>query len=198
MITITVSIPEMKTWDFTNMIGIYKIRNTESNLVYFGQSQDIEKRIKYHFYELQRGNHHNYLLQNDFSRGDKLEWEVVEECTIENINDRERTYLRIAEMYSQFYYNICYYPETCRGIKRSAESCAKISAALIGKKFSAEHCAKKSAAMKGNKRGAANKGKKHSAESCAKMKGKKRSAESCAKMSAIRKEYWKNKKNANK
>jgi len=65
---------------------------------------------------------------------------------------------------------------------RRPEWCAKISAALKGRKLSPEHCAKLSAAHKG---------KKHSAASRAKisvaLKGIKRSAETRAKMSTFQK-----------
>lgn len=178
------------------MIGIYKIRNTTTNMVYFGQSQDIEERIKYHFSALQKGNHHNYLLQNAFNMGELMEWEVVEEVDINNLNDRERVYLSIAERYPDFYYNLAYYPEAVRrGCKLSVETRAKISAAKKGRKLgppSAEHRAKMSEAKKGRKYSV-----EHCASVSAALKGRKLSAEHCAKMSAAQIEYWRN-KNANK
>lgn len=85
------------------------------------------------------------------------------------------------------------------GYVHSAESRAKMSASMRGKKRSADACARMSASRTGRKLSdeqrakisTFHKGKKLSAEHCAKMsasnKGKKRSPETCARISASKK-----------
>src|SRR5699024_6185540 len=48
-------------------MGIYMIKNEKTGRVYIGSSADIDKRFEYHINDLQRGNHGNYELQNDWS-----------------------------------------------------------------------------------------------------------------------------------
>lgn len=48
-------------------MGIYMIKNEKTGRVYIGSSADIDTRIKLHVDDLQRGVHHNFELQNDWS-----------------------------------------------------------------------------------------------------------------------------------
>lgn len=49
------------------MIGIYAIRNRKNKKIYIGQSIDIAKRWNEHIRDLEKGEHHSYLLQNDWN-----------------------------------------------------------------------------------------------------------------------------------
>lgn len=78
------------------MIGIYKI-TSPTGKVYIGQSVDVQKRFKV-YERLHCKNQtklHNSLVKYGFS---KHIFEVVEECTIEQLNERER--------YWQDFYNV--------------------------------------------------------------------------------------------
>ena len=78
------------------MIGIYKI-TSPTNKIYIGQSIDIDKRKEYYtkrrcqgqrrlFYSIQKHGWESHIF------------EVIEECEIENLNNRER--------YWQDFYNV--------------------------------------------------------------------------------------------
>ncbi len=47
--------------------GIYKITNNQTGSVYVGSSENLNKRIPKHFYELRKGKHVNNKLQKDFN-----------------------------------------------------------------------------------------------------------------------------------
>lgn len=49
---------------FEKINGIYKISNTKTNLVYIGSSNNLQRRLHRHFYELSHNIHKNYKIQN--------------------------------------------------------------------------------------------------------------------------------------
>jgi group I intron endonuclease len=78
------------------MIGIYKIINPK-NKVYIGQSIDIEERLKQ--YKRLNCPFQTKLLNSLKKYGiDNHKFEIIEECSPENLNERER--------YWQDYYNV--------------------------------------------------------------------------------------------
>jgi group I intron endonuclease len=113
------------------MVGIYKITNP-NNKVYIGQSVDIKKRFKQYSSlsqtKLQKRLHYSfkkYEIKNHT-------FEVIEECSIELLNERER--------YWQDYYNVlenglnCILTNTKDSIKvYSKESIDKIRQGNLGK-----------------------------------------------------------------
>jgi group I intron endonuclease len=70
------------------MIGIYKV-TSPTNKVYIGQSVDIEKRWKDH-----KNCYEGYLLQNSLKKHgfENHTFEILEECSAELLNERERFY----------------------------------------------------------------------------------------------------------
>lgn len=80
----------------STITGIYKITNQENNKCYIGQSVDIAKRWK---------DHAKCGLGIDTPAGNKLyqdmkdfgiwnfSWELLEECSREQLNDKERYYI---------------------------------------------------------------------------------------------------------
>src|SRR5690606_8377148 len=113
------------------MIGIYKI-TSPSGKIYIGQSVNIENRIK--FYRLGHLKNQTALMASFRKYGfDNHKFEVIEECDIERLNERER--------YWQDYYNVLRYGLNCRLTKfkdksgrLSDETKAKISQSRIGEK----------------------------------------------------------------
>ena len=113
------------------MVGIYKITNP-NNKVYIGQSVDIKKRFKQYSSlsqtKLQKRLHYSfkkYEIKNH-------KFEIIEECSIELLNERER--------YWQDYYNVlenglnCILTNTKDSIKvYSKESIDKIRQGNLGK-----------------------------------------------------------------
>jgi group I intron endonuclease len=75
------------------MIGIYKI-TSPTERVYIGQSINIESRKKYYTYINNNGQPklYNSLLKYGF---DNHTFEIIEECTIEQLNERETYYKQI-------------------------------------------------------------------------------------------------------
>jgi group I intron endonuclease len=91
-------------------IGIYKI-TSPTNRIYIGQTIDFSKR-KSHYKNLKRN--HQIRLYNSISKygWDSHSIELIEKCTIENLNERER--------YWQEFYNVlgikglnCMLTKTC-------------------------------------------------------------------------------------
>ena len=116
------------------MIGIYKI-TSPSNKVYIGQSINIDKRFKnYKSISQTKGQ---VMLHNSFKKYgvNNHTFEVVEECSVELLNERERYY--------QDFYNVlngglnCLLTSTTDNIKvYSAESIEKIRQGNLGKEIS--------------------------------------------------------------
>lgn len=72
------------------MVGIYKIQNKQNGKIYIGQSNDIERRIKEHCYPsryIQSQCPIDYAIHK-YGK-DSFTYEVVEECSIEELNDKE-------------------------------------------------------------------------------------------------------------
>lgn len=132
--------------------GIYMIQNVRDRKIYIGQSQNLELRRKQHYKLLGYGSHRNIHLQRAFNRDGEgsFDFDIVELCRTEDLNSAEQRYL---DAYAgNDCYNICRIAESSRGVKRSAETRAKLSAAKKGKKPSfictPEILKKKSIAMK--------------------------------------------------
>ena len=77
------------------MKGIYKITNLKNQKFYIGQSKDLNNREHNHFYQLERNEHHNEILQNSFNKHGKENFifEVLEEIDSDYLSDREKYWL---------------------------------------------------------------------------------------------------------
>lgn len=79
------------------MIGIYKITNKINGKNYIGQSIDIERRIKDHFWKSKcmKDISFNSILHQAIRKygPDNFEWTVIEECSISNIDSLEQKYI---------------------------------------------------------------------------------------------------------
>lgn len=152
------------------MIGIYKI-TSPSNKVYIGQSVNIKKRFnQYKRKECSKQPHiFNSLLKYGF---ENHTFEVIEECTIELLNERER--------YWQEFYNVLEIGLNCKLTQTndksgcfSIETKNKISIANKGKKAS-EETKKKFRELRIGK-GNSMYGKTHSKETMKKILSSRRS-----------------------
>lgn len=120
-----------------NIIGIYKI-TSPSNRIYIGQSVNIKKRFQKYkslFCKEQPRLYNSFIKYNIKHH----QFEIIEECLIEELNIRER--------YWQDYYNVlsndkglnCRLTETSeKKNKYSEETLRKMSQAKIGKVLSIE------------------------------------------------------------
>lgn len=73
-------------------IGIYALYWTEQDLVYIGQSQNIEYRFREHLYKLNKGVHSNYKVQNTYNVYNCPELHILETCSIDKLNQLEIFY----------------------------------------------------------------------------------------------------------
>ena len=58
--------------------GIYKLTNNRTGEVYVGQSNNLYLREQQHRSDLASGTHHNKRMQQDYNRGDRFSFEVLE------------------------------------------------------------------------------------------------------------------------
>jgi len=125
------------------MIGIYKI-TSPSNRIYIGQSTEVETRIKEYGY-IYKSKKQTRLHASFIKHGvENHVFEILQECTIAELNDRER--------YWQDFYNVTgpkglncdLVDSTNAPKKRSAETKNKIAKKLqghtynLGRKFTGE------------------------------------------------------------
>ena len=114
---------------------VYKITNQVDNKLYVGSTTDFNSRKRGHLSNLSRNKHHSLYLQNAYNKYGKENFifEILEFCPNEQLIIRE-----------QFWHDLLQ-PEYCMmknvkfhyGMKRSKETCQKISMANTGKRCSA-------------------------------------------------------------
>lgn len=131
---------------FNVMIGIYKI-TSPSGKIYIGQSNDIEKRFKTY-----KGMHcksqvklYRSLIKHGF---DNHIFEIIEECLLENLNDRERYYQDLNFVLGTNGLNCKLTQSTDKIGKHSDKTKAKISASNIGKTIKKESIEKARVSLK--------------------------------------------------
>lgn len=109
------------------MIGIYKITNLVNNKIYIGQSINIEKRIKEHFWkaECEKDISYNSALHQAIRKygKDNFVWEVLKECPIDEIDDLERYYIELYNSITPNGYNILTGGQKYRAIPSYCKIC---------------------------------------------------------------------------
>ena len=162
---------------------IYLITNLANGHTYVGQASDKDKRFKEHIKTLNGNYHCNIYLQRSWNLFGKecFKFEVLEECSIENLNDREQHYIDTLNPE----YNMAPVAGSMLNYKHTKEAKANMSKAHIGKRCHTKEYKKKlSELMKGNK---LNKGRKQNIQIEAMRvatKGKPKSLEHKAKIAA--------------
>lgn len=174
-----------------NRMGIiYKITNILNGKIYVGQTiQKLAKRISQHKSIKKKLGIDAAIAKYGW---DNFTAEIIEECPVEMLNEREIFW--IAELNTKVPngYNLTDGGYGHRGYKPTPEACANLSKALKGRKFSEEHKKNISKAKKGTT--PHNKGKHLSEEQKSLLSelntgennpnwGKPRSKETCQKIS---------------
>lgn len=123
------------------MVGIYKITNTENGKCYIGQSRDIEARWQKHLSSYKSSP--NWELYRAFKKYgiSKFTFEIVEECQIEELNEREIYWIA---QYNSFNngYNMTLGGEACNGTNDKIVYQYDLSGHLVGEYKSAHEAAR--------------------------------------------------------
>lgn len=149
-------------YTYMRISGIYSITNLQNGKVYYGSSNNIEKRWNGHKSKLRKEKHSNPHLQSSWNKYGEtsfvfnVEEEIVPQC----LQQIEQNYLDWCRIFSNLSYNIGYDAKSpTRGIKfgpPSAEHRRKIGlansgerSANFGKKLSIETRRRMSLAKRG-------------------------------------------------
>lgn len=120
------------------MIGIYCILNKIDFKRYIVQSVDVDYRLYEHKNHIEtKVRHSNRLLQNAIHKYgiENFEFLILEECSRENLNEREKYYIEYYRTYVGFEdckgYNLTLGGDGTLGFKITEEVSIKLSEALI-------------------------------------------------------------------
>lgn len=169
------TVHKMKYDAIPSLSGVYKIYFLPSARFYIGSTVNFKKRYLEHIHRMKNNTHDNIPLLNAFKKyGIKnMCFEIVEYVEIEKLLVREQWYLDTLKPE----YNICKIAGSCLGVKRSIETCKKISQSNAGRAFSDEHKARIRKAHLGKKRGPASPSTKEKISKAQKGKPKKKLSE---------------------
>ena len=164
--------------DLNKVSGIYRL-DLGNGYFYLGSAVDVSRREREHRKQLQRGAHHNQVVQNCWNKYQVFVFTVVEQCEIQELLIKEQLIID-AHFSDPKNTNLAPTAGSCLGRIHSADTRAKMSAWQIGKIHSAQTRERISFATKGKKgyipsletrakRSASLKGYVHSAETRLKM-----------------------------
>lgn len=137
--------------------GVYAIRHIASRKVYVGSasSRSIYRRWAQHRLDLRCGVHHSRYLQRAWDKygAGAFEWLVLERCSPDRCLAREQVWM---DFYRSFDpasgYNVSPTAASCSGVKHTAETRAKVSAAGRGRQQSPEQIERSANKRRGLKR----------------------------------------------
>lgn len=111
------------------MIGIYIIKNEINNKVYIGQSINIEKRIKEHFWKAQNKKDvsYNTAIHQAIRKYGKenFSWKILQECTEEELDSLEKKFIKEYNSLTPNGYNILEGGQKIRVIANRCKMCGK-------------------------------------------------------------------------
>ena len=84
------------------MIGIYKITNKNTGKSYIGQSNDIERRFKEHQIARKKSRIPVDIAIQKYGK-DLFTYEIVEECLIDQLNEREKHWTEFYDTFNNGY-----------------------------------------------------------------------------------------------
>lgn len=135
------------------MIGIYAITHVETGRIYIGSSSRLSKRLIEHKTALTTGRHHNKYLQSAWASDgpSAFRFSVVEVLgETSTLIEREQHFLDLHKP-NVYNYGPCA-KSAVRGVNKSAETKAKMSAVAKQRQYSAETRAKMRQAKLGKPR----------------------------------------------
>lgn len=132
--------------------GVYQIRNLQNGHVYFGSAICFRSRWNRHLSHLRAGTHHCRHLQAAWNKYGETAFVfyVVMLCPPSECVRLEQEWLDNTD--KKLLYNTELRAGSALGVKRSAKTRARLSAAKLGVKRSPEACARIAAGCKGTKK----------------------------------------------
>lgn len=117
------------------MIGVYRITNTETGVVYIGSSRNVLNRFRDHKKDLRAGNHKNLHLQNSWNKYGEAVFlfELIAECAIHCLAEQEQ---EVMDSYFAIGENLYNRKPSCHsrvGMEVSEETRLRMSVANTGK-----------------------------------------------------------------
>lgn len=109
------------------MTGIYAIHNKINDKYYIGQAIDINERWIQHRSRLKCKTHENKHLQSAYNKysKDAFEYFIVEECSTEQLDEKEIYYVALCHAYTDGY-NQDIGGAGCKGYKHTEEEISKM------------------------------------------------------------------------
>lgn len=117
--------------------GIYMLVNKTNGKKYIGQSRDLKKRKNAHFWLLRKNKHFNSHLQRAWNKGETIEFEIIERCSENKLNEREIFWISEYDAMGNGY-NMCKGGDATVGYHFTEEQKEKISKANKGRLVSKE------------------------------------------------------------
>lgn len=109
------------------VIGIYKITNKINKKSYIGQSINIQKRVHQHFWKAKckKDVSYNSALHNAIRKYGQINFqiEILQECSVENIDEKEKYYIKYYNTLVPNGYNILSGGQKNRIIPRFCSCC---------------------------------------------------------------------------
>lgn len=75
------------------ILGIYKLYWEESGYFYIGQSINVQNRFNRHRHLMKEGKNKSGFIQNIYNKHGFPEFIILEECSYDDLNNREQHYL---------------------------------------------------------------------------------------------------------
>lgn len=107
-----------------NKTGIYKFIFSNGHY-YIGQSYNIRRRSKQHLKEMNKGTHTNSRVQNCYNKYGEPSFEVLIECTKEDLDIKETEYI-LKYIQDEDCCNICSGGKSRLGVSHTQETKDKI------------------------------------------------------------------------
>lgn len=108
-------------------IGIYSLYWEEQDLIYIGQSQNIEKRFSTHINTMTKNSHHNYKVQDTYIKYGRPILSILEACSTLDLNNKEAYWItEFSALNPMFGLNIAEVGENTYGTKAISAKYSKV------------------------------------------------------------------------
>lgn len=127
--------------------GIYALVNKRNGKKYIGRSVNLHKRKTTHLWLLENNKHFNIHLQRAWNKGDRFDFKIIEECPVDQLNQREIYWISKYKTMDDGY-NLCEGGGTTTGYHFTEETKRKISEKQRGRKCSPEEIKRRTESRK--------------------------------------------------